>query len=98
MRKKGKWVAEVRQLNSRDRIWLGSYRTAEEAARAYDATAFCLRRPSATLNFSDCLLDVPDAAELSWSQIQVAPSRHAQRGAEEEGRTRVVVVQWGHRR
>ncbi|KAG5527530.1 hypothetical protein RHGRI_028438 [Rhododendron griersonianum] len=85
MRKWGKWVAEVRQPNSRDRIWLGSYRRAEEAARAYDAIAFCLRGPSATLNFSDCLPDVPDAAELSRSQIQVAASRHAQRAAEEEG-------------
>ncbi|KAF7147615.1 hypothetical protein RHSIM_Rhsim03G0226400 [Rhododendron simsii] len=83
LRKWGKWVAEVRQPNSRDRIWLGSYRTAEEAARAYDAAVFCLRGPSATLNFPDCPPDVPDAAELSRSQIQVAASRHA-RGAEEE--------------
>ncbi|KAG5545540.1 hypothetical protein RHGRI_017893 [Rhododendron griersonianum] len=85
MRKWGKWVAEVRQPNSRDRIWLGSYRRAEEAARAFDAIAFYLRGPSVTLNFSDCLSNVPDAAELSRSQIQVAASRHAQRAAEEEG-------------
>ncbi|KAI8565322.1 hypothetical protein RHMOL_Rhmol03G0250000 [Rhododendron molle] len=85
MRKWGKWVAEVRQPNSRDRIWLGSYRTAEEAARAYDAAAFCLRGPSATLNFPDCPPDVPGAAELSRSQIQVAASRHARGVAEEEG-------------
>ncbi|KAG5528436.1 hypothetical protein RHGRI_029198 [Rhododendron griersonianum] len=85
MRKWGKWVAEVRQPNSRDRIWLGSYRRAEEAARAFDAIAFCLRGPSVTLNFSDCLSNVPDAVELSRSQIQVAASRHAQRAAEEEG-------------
>ncbi|KAE9464587.1 hypothetical protein C3L33_03504, partial [Rhododendron williamsianum] len=84
MRKWGKWVAEVRQPNSRDRIWLGSYRTAEEAARAYDAAAFCLRGPSATLNFPDCPPDVPDAAELSRSQIQVAAARHARGAAEEE--------------
>ncbi|KAI8548163.1 hypothetical protein RHMOL_Rhmol07G0251000 [Rhododendron molle] len=64
---------------------MGWYRTAEEAARAYDAAAFCLRGPSATVNFSDCPSVVPDAAELSRSQIQVAASRHAQRAAEEEG-------------
>ncbi|XP_058212339.1 ethylene-responsive transcription factor ERF016-like [Rhododendron vialii] len=85
MRKWGKWVAEVRQPNSRDRIWLGSYRTVEEAARAYDTAAFCLCWPSAMLNFSDCPPDIPDAVELSRSQIQVVALRHARRAAEEEG-------------
>ncbi|KAG8376252.1 hypothetical protein BUALT_Bualt09G0043700 [Buddleja alternifolia] len=79
MRKWGKWVAEVRQLNSRDRIWLGSYDTAEEAARAYDAAVFCLRGPSAVLNFPDEAPDILAADELSPSQIQVAASKHARR-------------------
>nr|XP_043620194.1 ethylene-responsive transcription factor ERF018-like [Erigeron canadensis] len=77
MRKWGKWVAEVRQPNSRDRIWLGSYDTAEEAARAYDAALFCLRGPSALINFPTHPPDIPQNAELSPSQIQVAASRHA---------------------
>ncbi|KAI3772753.1 hypothetical protein L6452_03946 [Arctium lappa] len=77
MRKWGKWVAEVRQPNSRDRIWLGSYETAEEAARAYDAALFCLRGPSALINFPNNPPDIPLTADLSSSQIQVAASRHA---------------------
>ncbi|KAL4571807.1 hypothetical protein LXL04_018572 [Taraxacum kok-saghyz] len=77
MRKWGKWVAEVRQPNSRDRIWLGSYDTAEEAARAYDAALFCLRGPSALINFPTHPPDIPIAADLSPSEIQVAASRHA---------------------
>ncbi|CAI9297541.1 unnamed protein product [Lactuca saligna] len=77
MRKWGKWVAEVRQPNSRDRIWLGSYDTAEEAARAYDAALFCLRGPSALINFPAHPPDIPVTADLSPSQIQVAASRHA---------------------
>ena len=77
MRKWGKWVAEVRQPNSRDRIWLGSYETAEEAARAYDAALFCLRGPSALINFPNQPPDIPLTADLSPSQIQVAASRHA---------------------
>ncbi|XP_004243693.1 ethylene-responsive transcription factor ERF018 [Solanum lycopersicum] len=80
MRKWGKWVAEVRQPKSRDRIWLGSYDTAEEAARAYDAAVVCLRGPSAMINFPD---DPPliscdaDNYKLSPSEIQVKASRHA---------------------
>ncbi|KAH9306434.1 hypothetical protein KI387_010838 [Taxus chinensis] len=49
----GKWVAEIRKPNCRARVWLGSYTTPEQAARAYDAASLCLRGPSGFLNFAD---------------------------------------------
>lgn len=47
----GKWVAEIRLPNNRKRLWLGTFKSAEEAALAYDHEAFSLRGEKARLNF-----------------------------------------------
>ncbi|KAG6414599.1 hypothetical protein SASPL_121972 [Salvia splendens] len=72
-RKWGKYVSEIRLPNSRERIWLGSYDTAEKAARAFDAALFCLRGPSANFNFPDePPPDIPGGRALAPHEIQAA--------------------------
>jgi len=62
---------------TRAKIWLGSYKTAEQAARAYDAAVYCLRGPNAKFNFPDSVPSIPSAFSLSPHQIQLAAARYA---------------------
>nr|XP_024401252.1 ethylene-responsive transcription factor ERF038-like [Physcomitrium patens] len=92
----GRWVSEIREPQRRDsrtyRIWLGSFRSAEEAvqllpnqdthyyfiyAHAYDAALLCLRGSSANLNFPNFNYRLPPGIPGRYSTREIQAAASA---------------------